>query len=60
MSYKNPTVQEVMRNVREGIRTKKDLEVCGCSICREALRRLERIEKERFRGHPSDDCHTFD
>ena len=46
MSYVNPTVQEVIHNVREGIRTKEDLEVCGCSVCREALKQLNKEVSE--------------
>ena len=40
-TYENPTVEEVLHNVREGIRTKRDLKLCGCPVCREALKMLE-------------------
>ena len=36
-SYENPTVDRIVADVRAGIRTKEDLEFCGCRICREAL-----------------------
>lgn len=41
MSYENPTVKEVVANVRAGIRNNADLETCGCSVCQEALKILE-------------------
>ena len=39
-NYENPSVSRVVANVHAGVRTKEDLELCGCSVCREALRRL--------------------
>lgn len=36
-SYENPSVDRVVANVRAGIRSKADLEFCGCLVCREAL-----------------------
>jgi len=36
-SYENPSVDRIVADVRAGIRSKEDLEFCGCPICREAL-----------------------
>jgi len=38
--YGMPSVEEVVRNVRRGDRTKADLKRCGCSVCTEALQIL--------------------
>jgi len=40
-SYKSPNVLRVVADVRDGIRTKRDLEICGCPICTQALEILE-------------------
>ena len=40
-SYESPSVLRVVSDVRDGTRTKKDLEVCGCPVCKEALEILE-------------------
>ena len=39
-SYASPTVLRVVADVRDGVRGKRDLEICGCPICQEALRML--------------------
>lgn len=39
-SYESPSVLRVVADARDGIRTKNDLETCGCPICTEALRIL--------------------
>ena len=39
-SYVSPTVLRVVADVRDGVRTKTDLETCGCPICQQALRML--------------------
>lgn len=39
-SYENPTVDRIVANVRAGIRSKADLEFCGCPVCKEALKIL--------------------
>lgn len=36
-TYKSPSVDRVVANVRAGIRSKEDLKFCGCPICRKAL-----------------------
>lgn len=33
--------EQIARNVRDGTRTKKELRICGCESCREALKMLE-------------------
>ena len=38
--YESPNVEKVVANVRAGIRSKADLEYCGCPICKAALRVL--------------------
>ena len=43
-TYENPSVNRIVANVRAGIRSKRDLEICGCSVCREALKILEASE----------------
>lgn len=35
-------VRQVIRNVREGIRNRTDLRTCGCPVCLEALKQLNR------------------
>ena len=39
-TYESPSVERVVANVRAGVRTKEDLEFCGCPVCREALKIL--------------------
>ena len=36
-TYKSPSVEKVVANVRAGIRSREDLKFCGCPICRKAL-----------------------
>ena len=36
---------------------RKDGKVVMMAVCEDCYKE---IEKERFRGHPSDDCHTYD
>ena len=38
---KKPEIKEIVRNVREGIRTKADLKRCGCDSCERALEILK-------------------
>ena len=40
-NYEIPSVSRVVANVRAGVRTKEDLELCGCYVCRAALEILE-------------------
>ena len=40
-TYESPNVLRVVADVRDGVRTKHDLEICGCPICTEALKILE-------------------
>ena len=40
-------VKEIVRNVKEGIRTKTDLRRCGCNNCREALKILNIYEVKK-------------
>lgn len=35
-------VRQVILNVKEGIRNRRDLRTCGCPVCLEALRQLKR------------------
>ena len=44
-SYENPSVDRIVADVRAGIRSKEDLEFCGCRICLEALKILGRERK---------------
>ena len=37
----NPTVEEVVRNVKTGVRTTDELKKCGCGTCKKALKQLE-------------------
>ena len=39
-SYDNPVVDRIVSDVRAGVRTKKDLEFCGCPVCKAALKAL--------------------
>ena len=39
-SYDNPVVDRIVADVRAGVRTKADLEYCGCPVCKEALKVL--------------------
>lgn len=39
-SYDDPVVDRIVSDVRKGVRTKADLEYCGCPICKEALKIL--------------------
>ena len=39
-SYESPNVLRVVADVRAGDKNKRDLEICGCPICTEALRIL--------------------
>ena len=39
-NYANPSVSRVVANVHAGVRTKEDLELCGCLVCRAALQIL--------------------
>jgi hypothetical protein len=39
--YASPTVLRVVADVRDGVKSKKDLEICGCPLCRQALEQLE-------------------
>ena len=39
-TYESPSVERVVANVRAGIRSKEDLEFCGCPVCKEALKIL--------------------
>ena len=39
-SYENPSVDRIVANVRAGIRSRMDLKLCGCRVCREALKIL--------------------
>lgn len=41
-TYENPSVDKIVANVQAGVRKKTELELCGCPICKEALRRLEK------------------
>ena len=43
-NYENPSVNRVVANVRAGVRTKEDLELCGCLVCQAALQILEASE----------------
>ena len=40
-NYENPSVDRIVANVHAGVRTKEDLELCGCYVCRAALEILE-------------------
>ena len=40
-NYENPSVNRIVANVRAGVRTKEDLELCGCIACQAALEILE-------------------
>ena len=40
-SYVSPTVLRVVADVRDGVKSKRDLEICGCPLCRQALELLE-------------------
>ena len=44
-SYENPNVDKIVANVRAGLKSRADLEFCGCPVCRKALKILggERI-----------------
>ena len=44
-SYENPSVDRIVADVQAGIRSKADLEFCGCPVCREALKMLEGEEE---------------
>jgi len=39
-NHESPNVFRIVEDVRDGVRTKRDLEVCGCPLCQEALRLL--------------------
>lgn len=39
-SYEEPVVDRIVADVRAGVRAKKDLEFCGCPICKAALKVL--------------------
>ena len=39
-SYENPVVDRIVADVRAGVRSKADLEYCGCPVCKEALKVL--------------------
>lgn len=39
-SYEEPVVGRIVADVRAGVRTKEDLEFCGCPICKAALKEL--------------------
>ena len=39
-NYENPSINRVVANVRAGVRTREDLELCGCHVCRAALQIL--------------------
>lgn len=43
-NYENPSVSRVVANVRAGVRTKEDLQLCGCYVCQAALEILEASE----------------
>lgn len=54
-SYENPSVDSVVANVRAGIRSKADLEFCGCPVCREALKILggeKKDDENKTRNNP--------
>jgi len=38
-TYENPSVDRVVANVRAGIRSKADLEFCGCPVCQKEIKR---------------------
>lgn len=38
---KEGLVQDVIKSVMSGTRTKKELKRCGCEVCIEALKRLK-------------------
>ena len=44
-SYEEPVVGRIVADVRAGVRTKADLEDCGCPVCKEALRVLGGTER---------------
>ena len=46
-SYESPNVLRVVADVRVGVRSKNDLEICGCPICQGALRILNGEAKIR-------------
>ena len=39
-TYENPTVDRIVADVRAGVRSRADLEFCGCPVCIEALKIL--------------------
>ncbi len=39
--YVSPTVLRVVADVRDGVKSKRDLEICGCPLCQQALEVLE-------------------
>ena len=39
--YVSPTVLRVVADVRDGVKSKRDLEICGCPLCQQALELLE-------------------
>lgn len=39
-SYEEPVVERIVKDVRVGVRSKKDLEFCGCPVCKAALKVL--------------------
>ena len=40
-TYENPNVDKIVANVRAGLKSRADLEFCGCPVCRKALKILE-------------------
>lgn len=38
---KEGLVQDVIKSVASGTRTRKELKRCGCEVCKEALKRLK-------------------
>ena len=36
-SYENPNVDKIVANVRAGLKSRADLEFCGCPVCKKAL-----------------------
>ncbi len=39
-SYESPSVDKIVADVRARIRSKADLEFCGCPVCKAALKVL--------------------
>ena len=48
-AHETPDVYKVVADVLSGIRTKAELQQCGCRQCEEAFRILENMERGRLR-----------